>query len=92
MGTVKRQYKQISNAYAGHVTDLIKQVEDLKKEIELNDVKHEKELLVKDNEMLKKEKEILVKDLLVKEKENELLKKDLEMNKMRNELLLLKQK
>ena len=80
LNTVKRQYLQLSNAYAGHIKDHIKQVEDLKKELILKDkemelmsVKHEKEL----------EKE---------RHEKELLQKDLEMERMKNRLLQLENK
>ena len=72
MKSVERQYKQLSNAYAGHMTEMIKQVEDLKKEIELLNDRHEKELNKERHEKEMKDKDI------------ELLKKDLEMEKMRN--------
>lgn len=76
--TIDRQYRQLSNAYAGHIKELIKRVEDLKKEMELKEEKHKNEMLVKDNKinMLKKE--------------NEMLEKDLEIERMRNELLQTK--
>jgi hypothetical protein len=76
--TVDRQYKQLSNAYAGHIKDMIKQVEDLKNKLELSDEKHKNELKDKDIE------------LLVKENENNILRKDLEIERMKNELLQMK--
>jgi hypothetical protein len=76
MKSVERQYKQLSNAYAGHMTEMIKQVEDLKKELVLQNERHEKEL---------KEKELELKN-----KDIELLKKDLELANLRNKLLTQK--
>jgi hypothetical protein len=80
--TVKRQYAQLSNAYAGHCKDLIKQVEDeknknklLKQQNELNIKTHHVELLKKDNELLKKDNEnkILLKDLEIQQLKYQIL-------------------
>lgn len=81
---VQGLYNQISSSYAGHSTELIKQIEDLKREKELDYQKHENALLIKDKELDKeKHKNIL----LTKENENALLLKDLEILKLQNKLL-----
>ena len=69
--TVDRQYKQLANAYAGHIKDMIKEVEDLKKQIQLNNANHKNEILQKEH------------DLIKKEHENQLLRKDLEIEKLK---------
>lgn len=58
--TVDGQYKQLGNAYAGHVKDLIKEVEDLKKQIQLIEANHKNGILQKthENEILRKDLEI----------------------------------
>lgn len=56
--SVEKQYKQIGNAYCGHNKNLIKDIEDLKKEVELKDEKHKNEL---EREIHKKELEIIKK-------------------------------
>jgi hypothetical protein len=70
--TVENQYKQLSNAYVGHVKELIVKVEDLKKELVLKDALHENELLVKDNKI-----NMLSKDLEIAELRNEILRSKL---------------
>jgi hypothetical protein len=76
--SVERQYKQLSNAYAGHIKDMIKEVEDMKNQLELKDEKNKNIVLIKDNE------------LLVKDNENNMLRKDLEIEKMKNLILEMK--
>lgn len=80
MKTVESQYKQISEAYAGHIKDMIKQVEDLKKELELQTMKHKNELLTMENE------------LNMSNAKNNNLMKDLEIEKLRNQLLNMNKK
>lgn len=69
--TIENQYKQLANAYAGHVKDLIKEVEDLKKRIQLIEATHENEILQKTHEVSQKDHE------------NEILRKDLEIEKLK---------
>jgi hypothetical protein len=66
--SVDRQYKQLSNAYAGHIKDMIKEVEDLKKEMELKDEKNKNIVLMKDNEI-----NMLQKDLEIERMKNHIL-------------------
>ena len=67
--TIDRQYKQITNAYAGHIKDMVKQVEDLKNKLELKDMCHKNEMLTKENII-----NVLEKDLEIEKMRNELLK------------------
>jgi hypothetical protein len=67
---VKNQYLQLSNAYAGHIKELIVKVEDLKKELILKDKdielikeKHKNELLAKDNEIITLKKDLEIEQL-----------------------------
>lgn len=78
---VEKQYKQISHFYGGHIKDLIKENEDLKRKLDISMLNKNNELLCKDKEilMLINEKEILNKN-------NELLKKDLEIEKLKNKI------
>jgi hypothetical protein len=87
-------YRQLGNAYAGHIKDMIKQIEDLKKEMELKEEKYKNEIHVKENIS-----NLLKKDLVISEekhknelliKENNLLKKDIVISeeKHKNELLI----
>ena len=66
--SVDRQYKQLSNAYAGHIKDMIKEVEDLKKEMELKNEKNKNIVLMKDNEI-----NMLQKDLEIERMKNHIL-------------------
>lgn len=77
---VRKYYTQLTNAYAGHITEMIKKLENERHDKELLKMNHKNELL--------EEKQ----KLLIKENEINMLKKDLEIEKMKNELLLLKQK
>ena len=96
--TVDRQYKQLSNAYAGHITELIKKVEDLKKENKLTEMKHKLTEEKYKNELTEeKYKNELSeeKHKLTEEKyKNKLLVKDLEISqyKMKAENSELKMK
>jgi hypothetical protein len=78
--SVERQYKQISNAYAGHIKDMIKEVEDMKNQLELKDEKNKNIVLLKDNEI----------NML--QKNNELLNRDLEIEKLKNQLMMSEHK
>ena len=78
--TTENQYKQISDAYAGHMKDMIKKVEDLKNELLTKDLICKNELLTKDNE------------LNMAYAKNTALEKDLEIEKLRNHILLMNKK
>lgn len=82
--TTETQYRQISEAYAGHMKDMIKQVEDLKKELELQAMKHKTELLMKDNELLTKDNELNMSKAQINA-----LNKDLEIERLRNQILMI---
>ena len=80
------------------IIDCYKKVEDMKRDMELNNEKHKNDLLIKDNEnkLLMEQNKSLIKDnenkLLIKDKEseNKLLMKDLELERMKNELMRMK--
>ena len=87
--TVDRQYKQLSNAYAGHVKDLIMKVNDLTKDMELKEEKHKNEILIVEKKMeLNEEK--YKNELLKKENDNNMLKSKLEIEQLKYQLLLSK--
>ena len=78
--TVENQYKQISNAYAGHIKNIIKELEDLKKLNKLNEEIHKNKL----NDEIHKNK------LIEETHKNDLLKKDLEIMQIRVQMLEMK--
>jgi hypothetical protein len=57
------QFELISTKYAGHVKDLVKQLEDLKKSIELRDEKEKVKLLERDNRINMLEKDLEIEKL-----------------------------
>jgi hypothetical protein len=97
--TVENQYKQISNAYAGHIKDMIKKVEDLENCIKTEKIQHaldvEKIQHVLDMETAKYKNELdnakYKNELMQKEYENMILKKDNEtLQKNKNNITLKK--
>src|ERR1700733_9852269 len=74
MKYIKEQYELISRTYMGHITELINKIKEKGHEVIFLNEKHEKELQIKENELLKEKYE---KELQIKE--NELLKKELEI-------------
>jgi hypothetical protein len=85
---IEKQFKLISSEYAGHMKDMIKKVEDLKRDIELRNEKEKVKLLEKDNALLEKDKAILEKDKAMLEKDNKInmLEKNLEIAQLKNQL------
>jgi hypothetical protein len=83
--SVEKQYKQITCAYAGHMKAIIKDIEDLKKEMELREEKHKNEIMMKNNEIMMKNNEIMMKD-----KDNEINKEKHKNEIMMKEIELLK--
>jgi hypothetical protein len=83
MEMVKEHYKNIGIKYSGHTSELDKQINDLKLDIEKINLKHEHELKLKDKdiELLHKEIEYKDKEIQHKERENELLLRICELSK-----------
>jgi hypothetical protein len=94
--TVENQYKQISNAYAGHIKDTLKELEDLKKLNKLNEEIHKNKLMeeIHKNKLMeethKLNEEIHKNKLMEETHKNDLLKKDLEIMQMKVQMLEMK--
>ncbi len=75
--TTENQYKLVSEAYAGHIKDMRKRIEDLEKEIVL---------LKKHNELIAEQhkNELLIKTLEIEAEKhkNDILRKDFEIGKL----------
>jgi prophage antirepressor-like protein len=75
---IASQYKHLTDAYAGHIKDMIKRIEDMTHRIALGDEQNKTSIMAKDLEIEKLKNR------------NELLAKELEIQKLKVELLGLK--